>query len=203
MEIRTAKISDLENVVELLYSSGCDLYDYLFNTSNHTAIEFIKYEFLSGKGICGFNNVIVICNDNEVIGTACYYDKKGYTTTSNETLFNVFKYYKFADIVLIVFRFLKVLKLMKKPSNGEIYLSNFAITKMKQGNGFGSEFIRKCMVKYKDQGFSIIGLDVEEENNRAMKLYERLGFIKKEEKSVTIKNTENGRFVGIKMELQI
>jgi ribosomal protein S18 acetylase RimI-like enzyme len=203
MLVRTAEKSDLEAVADLLYSSGIELYDYLFETPSHSAKDFIRYEFLSGKGICGFKNVFVICDHNEVVGTACYYDIKGYTTTSNGTLSNVMSFYKPVEIVAIIFRLIKVLKLMEKPKSGEIYLSNFAVLPRKQGVGIGSEFIRNSIIKYKDKGFSIIGLDVEEENIRALKLYEKLGFVRMERKSIKMKYIKDGRFVGIKMDLQI
>jgi ribosomal protein S18 acetylase RimI-like enzyme len=203
MLVRTAEKSDLEVVVDLLYSSGTELYDYLFETLSHTAKDFIRYEFLSGKGICGFKNVFVICDQNKVVGTACYYDKKGYTSTSNGTLSNVLSFYKPVEIVTIIFRFIKVLKLMEKPKSGEIYLSNFAVLPRKQGGGIGSEFIKNSTTKYKDEGFSIIGLDVEEENIRALKLYEKLGFVRMRTKSIIMKHNKNDVFVGIKMDLQI
>ena len=47
MEIRTATPNDNGDISQLMYSSGIELYDFIFKTSDKTAIDFIQYEFFT------------------------------------------------------------------------------------------------------------------------------------------------------------
>jgi hypothetical protein len=83
MEIKIANVTDCLKASEMLYSSGMELYDYLYKTKNTQAIDFIKYEFMSGKGLCGVNNVYGLYENNNIIGTSCFFDEvEGYNKSS-------------------------------------------------------------------------------------------------------------------------
>jgi ribosomal protein S18 acetylase RimI-like enzyme len=203
MEIRTTSIEDKKTAIELLYSSGSDLYDYLFKIREHSAKDYISYEYSSGKGMCGYLNVSGIYENNELIGTGCFYDKNGYSIINNQTFVNACKYYSLLEIIIVIGRMINVLKLMKKQKNGEIYLSNFAIKENEKGKGIGTKYLQTKMEEYRKAGYSIMGLDVEEDNVLAKKLYLKFGFKIVDEKAVKSKLGKNGRFTGIKMEAKL
>ena len=54
LEIRTARADDVGPIAELMYSSGSDLYDYLYRTDT---LDFLRHEFASGKGFAGYPQV--------------------------------------------------------------------------------------------------------------------------------------------------
>jgi len=95
MEIRMAKPSDKGNVDALMYSSGIELYDFIFNTPDKRAIEFIRYEFDSGQGFCGYNNVTVAIEEGDVIATGCFYDGNILNQLTFGTVKNIFGFYGF------------------------------------------------------------------------------------------------------------
>jgi len=202
MEIKIANVTDCLKASEMLYSSGMELYDYLYKTKNTQAIDFIKYEFMSGKGLCGVNNVYGLYENNNIIGTSCFFDEDNYTQISYQTLCNVLRYYSFFDIVPMIYRLLKIEGVMRKPKKGEIYLSNFAIERNKRGKGYGSSFIKDTIRKYKNMGYTIFGLDVDLNNGNAKKLYTKFGFIEKDTKLIQIKHNNKVDKINInKMEL--
>jgi ribosomal protein S18 acetylase RimI-like enzyme len=203
MEIRTTRIEDKNIAIELLYSSGSDLYDYLFKIREHLAKDYIGFEYLSGKGLCGYSNVSGIYEKNELIGTGCFYDKTGYSTINNQTFVNACKYYNLREMGIVIGRMINILKLMKKPKIDEIYLSNFAIKENERGKGIGTKYLQIKMEEYRKAGYKIMGLDVEEDNILAQRIYLKSGFKIVEEKEVKSKYSKRGRFTGIKMEVKL
>jgi ribosomal protein S18 acetylase RimI-like enzyme len=189
MYIKQAKKEDCIKVSEMLYSSGSELYDFLFQTKTKHAMEFIRYEFMSGKGLCGYNNVIGLYENNGILGTSCFYSQDNYSIISYQTLSNVIKYYSFIDIIPMLFRLLKIESIMKKPKKGEIYLSNFAIDSASRNKGYGSYLINEALKKYKELGFQKMGLDVDLSNENARKLYVKMGFLEKEKKHMITKRS--------------
>ena len=93
MEIRTAFPSDNGEISQLMYSSGIELYDFIFKTADKKAIDFIQYEFLSGQGFCGYNNVTVAVNNQRVIATGCFFDGFIFNQLVWGTVKNIFSFY--------------------------------------------------------------------------------------------------------------
>ena len=76
--IRPAQPDDSGPIAELMYSSGPDIYDYLFKTRKRSAIDFMRHEFRTGIGFCGYKNVTVAVQNDVVVGTGCFYDRARY-----------------------------------------------------------------------------------------------------------------------------
>ena len=182
MEIRTAKPDDKGNVDELMYSSGIELYDFIFNTSDKGTIEFIRYEFNSGQGFCGYNNVTVAIKDDNVIATGCFYDGKIFNQLSLGTLKNIFGFYGFIKAWPVLARTRHIGRVMRTPRKNEIYLSNFGVSTEHQGTGIGSKLMENRRLKAKEDGYKTLSLDVADNNPRAESLYRRLGFTLSREK---------------------
>ena len=201
MKIQNPDLHDCNIITDLLYQSGPKVYDYLFTTKSKYSKDYIQHEYQTGKGICGYKNVLCFYDDNKIVGTCLFFNKKGYKKISLETLSNILSFYSFFDIIRILFRVLRLETIMKSPRKNEIYLSNFSVNTDVRGKGFGSELLRTVIRKYSDEGYKILGLDVETDNSRAKKLYNRIGFIDKKKKILSI---DKKKYIEIiKMEIRL
>ena len=176
MEIRTATPNDNGDISQLMYSSGIELYDFIFKTSDKTAIDFIQYEFLSGQGFCGYNNVTVAITDQRVIATGCFFDGKIFNQLVWGTVKNIFSFYGPFKAFSILARSRHTSSVMRTPRKTEIYLSNFGVDPNLRGSGIGSKMIEHQRNIATENGYNTLSLDVADNNPRAESLYTRLGF---------------------------
>lgn len=172
MEIRQAKATDKGNVVDIVYSSGVEIYDYIFANDRHTAKDFIAYEFNSGRGFCGYNHLTVAILNDEVVGTGTFQDRRQHATYSLGTVFNIYRFYGFLGMFPVLKR---AMHAGLEPKKGELYLSNFGVDRQIRSQGIGSRMIRHKVEWAKTQGYTSFGLDVASNNPRAHALYKRLG----------------------------
>ena len=177
MEIRSAKKLDQGKIAALIYSAGPELYDFLYKTNKHIAEEFIEFEFRSGRGFCGYQNVTVAVDNNIVVGTGSFYDGRQYGKLSIGTLMNILKFYSLTEILPILLRLKHIGSIMKKPKHDELYLSNFGVLPELRGKGIGRMIMQKSIEMSQPNGYQVFSLDVSEENPRAEKLYSSLGYV--------------------------
>lgn len=175
MNIRKASIIDSESVIQMVYTSGPEMYDYLFKTKRNSAIDYMRYEFNTGNGLCGFKNITIGIKENKPVVTGSFFDKKQYNKIALGTIKNLISYYGLMRVIPVVFRILNIERISKEPRKGEIYLANFCVDDNHRGQGIGTFFITENMKKYKEEGYEIFGLDVLINNTRAEKLYSKLG----------------------------
>ena len=79
LEIRTARENEADVVPELLYNSGKELYDYLFETKDRSALDYLKFEFRTDRGFCGYSHITVGIVDGKIAATGSFYSRKDYT----------------------------------------------------------------------------------------------------------------------------
>jgi ribosomal protein S18 acetylase RimI-like enzyme len=175
MEIRNAKKSDKGSIAELIYSSGADIYDFIYETNHKRAIDYIDYEYKTGRGFCGYKNVTVAFKDDEVIGTGCFYDGKNYGKLLKGTLINVLFFYGPFKFRAMLERLKHTGSAMKRPRENEIYLSNFGVSEKYRGQGIGSSMLEKKIAEAKTSNYKKFILDVSAANPKAEALYMRHG----------------------------
>ncbi|KAF2957232.1 hypothetical protein AS159_09380 [Thermotoga sp. Ku-13t] len=90
--------------------------------------------------------------------------------------------------LLKLFRLIKLDRALGKHEKGEFYLSNFAIYPQYRGKGFGKEMLEYCLDWAKKLGCSTMRLDVEKDNEIAMRLYSKMGFEVERESTIKLAN---------------
>jgi ribosomal protein S18 acetylase RimI-like enzyme len=175
MDIRTAQLTDKAHIVDLIYSAGPELYDFLYQTSRHRAQDFIAYEFASGRGFCGYPNVTVAVRGGVAVGTGCFFDGKNYDRLSLQTLRNMIAFYGWREIVPVLLHTTHIGSVMKRPKKDELYLSNFGVAPACRSQGIGRAMLEQQVARAKQQGYRLFALDVAATNPRAQRLYESLG----------------------------
>ncbi len=180
--IRDARPEDTGPIAELIYSSGPDLYDYLFSTRKTSALAFIEREFASGRGFCGYANVTVAILSGKVVGTGCFFDRAAYYRLTGGTVMNSLGVFGLAGTLSNIWRSRHTSRLLKPPCPGELYLASFGVDAALRGQGIGGRMIGHQVAWARDQGYRSFGLDVAVTNARGQALYERLGLRVVEEK---------------------
>jgi len=196
--IRKAQLTDQGDIAQLIYSSGMDIYDYLYGDD---ALKFIRFGFEQNLGFCGHSNVSVVIKDDEVVATGCFYDLDQFIANAKGNYQNILNYFDEANAKRVLERLGKTASVVKPPKQGEVYLSNFGVSPSMRGLGIGSKLIDHELTLAKENGKSIFGLDVSAKNPKAQKLYERLGL------NVIEENTFEDRDAGVansrKMEMTL
>jgi ribosomal protein S18 acetylase RimI-like enzyme len=177
MEIRNAKKNDTGDIAELIYSSGVEVYDFIYKTNNKTALDYIGYEYKTGRGFCGYKNVTVAVDNGVVVGTGCFYDGNVYGKLVFGTLINMFLFYGVFEFRNIFNKSKHTSSVMKKPRKNQMYLSNFGVSENYRSKGIGSSMINLMIDKAKKANYEKFILDVSDKNTRAESLYLKKGFI--------------------------
>lgn len=186
IHVRPAQPNDQGSIAELMYSSGSDLYDYLYAKK---AIDYLIHEFNSGYGFAGYSNVTVAVCDGQVVGTGCFYGADRYKQLLNGSMKNMSNFFGKVGVVPVLWRARHLGSVMKPPKHGEIYLSNFGVSPQMRSQGIGTQIIQRRLQQAIKEGFSTFGLDVSSKNPKGQALYERLGLHTVEEKTFPVKNS--------------
>lgn len=175
MNIRKACPTDQNEIAELIYSAGPELYDFIYLTPNKNPLDFIRFEFASGRGFCGYQNVTVVEDAGHVVATGCFFDGRRYPKLLKGTLANMFKFYGPISAWPALMRANHTKSVMHQPRLDELYLSNFGVAPPIRGTGIGTALINSQIEKAKAAGYQKFSLDVADTNPRAEQLYQRLG----------------------------
>jgi ribosomal protein S18 acetylase RimI-like enzyme len=189
MDIRPARPDDSGPIAAMLYSSGPELFDFIYDTATSTALDFIRYEFASGKGFGGWRNVTVAVIEGKAVGTGCFYSRRDYLRLEFETTLNMLRFFgwRLPPVALRGLHFGSVIKL---PSKGELYLSHFGVDETQRGRGIGRKMLQHKIAAARQQGFRAFGLDVATTNPRAEALYRGVGL------EITVTKAFSGRREG-------
>ncbi|RLT92764.1 MAG: GNAT family N-acetyltransferase [Ketobacter sp.] len=198
LEIRTARADDVGLIAELMYSSGSDIYDYLYQEKS---LDFLRHEFASGRGFAGYPHVTVAVYDGEVVGTGCFYGRKEYEQLMKSTVKNMTEFFGYLGVVPVMFRSRHLKSVMRAPKPGELYLSNFGVSDQHRSKGIGTRIIQHKLTEARQQGYDLFGLDVSAANPRGQALYTRLGLQVTKEKAFS--NPKAGVNPARKMELAL
>lgn len=175
MEIRKAKKEDIGKIAELMYSSGAEIYDFVYKTTNKSALDYIRYEYKTGRGFCGYKNVTVVVKEGEVIATGCFYDGNIYGKLMLGAALNMLLFYGPFKFKEMVNRAKETDSAMKIPRKNELYLSNFGVSEKLRGKGIGGRMLTKKIAEAKASNYKKFILDVSEANPKAESLYARHG----------------------------
>lgn len=182
LEIRPARPDDTGPLAELIYSAGPEIYDFLYCTRTTTAVDFIRHEFVSGTGFCGYRGVTVAVQDGRVVGTGCFYDREQYDKMLPASARHFFEFFGPVGALPVLWRSRHAGSTMKPPKPGELYLANFGVDPALRSQGIGTAMIQHRLAEARQQGYRLFGLDVAANNPRGQALYTRLGLAVKREK---------------------
>ncbi len=168
--IRAAKPEDVVQVIPLLLQAMGDLAYKLTHSENEVAIKRIfEYLFQQPGNQYSYENTLVFEESGKVLGSLTAYDGARLVELRKPFL----AYLNRTDLED---------NLDAETQSGEFYLDSISVNPSTQGKGIGKQLVSAGIAWGQQQGHKIIGLLVEQHNERALKLYQHLGFVIQNEK---------------------
>jgi len=185
--LRKSQPSERALATSLIYNSGPPSFEFVFKNAKNSAIDFLNYAFIREGGEFSYDNHCSLYLNDEMVGIGSAFGaKQGQGFTLYEAR-NIIGFYKL-KCTSVIYHGLQIERLIKLPKKNEVALAHLAIKPEYQGKGLGTELINTLMQTVENRVEKIFVLDVSEENPRAKKLYERLGFVVTKEMKSTLKN---------------
>ncbi|MDQ0640094.1 ribosomal protein S18 acetylase RimI-like enzyme [Pedobacter sp. W3I1] len=170
--IKPAQPTDVEEVVPLIIQAMGKLANKLTNTDDKAVINEIFKGFFQPQGNqYSYENTLVYEEDGKVLGSLNAYDGGKLLELRKPFLTYLAEHHQADDIHKDV-----------ETESGEFYLDTISVNPLSQGKGIGKQLIKAGIDWAKQLGYHNVGLLVEQNNDRALKLYQNMGFVIQNEK---------------------
>ncbi|OYD46461.1 GNAT family N-acetyltransferase [Sphingobacterium cellulitidis] len=180
MIIRRGLKEDSEQIAEYLLLAMEEIaYRFIGKQDKQLALEFLTDLVKEEGNQYSYNHNWVIEENGTVVATALVYD--------GANLYELRK--PVAD--LVENKYQRSFTPEDETQAGEFYIDCIAVNPNQQGKGLGSIIIKYLIDEYILKKKAVLGLLVDEDNPKAKKLYERLGFKVVGMKSLMGKNLEH------------
>jgi ribosomal protein S18 acetylase RimI-like enzyme len=172
--VRPACPSDAVSAAPLTYASGPAYFDYCFG--RETALAFLEHAFRSNLGIYSHQCHVVVCVDDQVVASGVFYDGREVSRLTLESGLLFLRYFGPLPAMAVTRRTLQIAHLMPSPKAGEEYVGHLGVADEQRGRGLGTLLLSHQLDVARGKQCRTCILDVAEDNPRAQRLYERLGF---------------------------
>ena len=183
------KVHDIDKIANLMYEVDFRTYDFVFKNKSEVINAIKERLILDSKKFT--NEFKVIIENNELVGFFYYTDSKKSLLKEIGFLFKNLSFTNASSFSTIEVLDYFVLSDFKK---GDVYLAEIAIDPLKQGQGLGGKALNLIIENFKKENYEKLILDVDFRNESAKALYEKLGFIVFNKKSVKIFSFERGMY---------
>jgi ribosomal protein S18 acetylase RimI-like enzyme len=171
--MRQGRSEDAQDFSQLILISSTTFFHSLFTSDS---AKIMRKLFQKPGNLFSFEHSHFIEVDDKIAGMVLGYN---WAQKSQEELYTgllMVKYLKW-NFFARIFYFLKAQDIVGKVSENEYYLSNIAVYPEFRGLGLGTKLLSEIERESKKSRDKKIVLDVETNNKRAIKLYERIGYI--------------------------
>ncbi len=175
VQIRPARALDAESMAPLVYSSGREAFDLLFERRGRKAVDFLKYSLARPGGFFGYEAHVVAILDEQVAAAAAFFTNEGYLKRDLITSLQALFFYGPLAVPGTVQEGKVVKRLLPPPGKNALYLGDFGVREDCRGHGIGAQILDYGRQKARESGLAY-ELDVSVSNPRARALYERYGF---------------------------
>lgn len=165
---------DLNKVSELIYDTDVEMFNFFFK-NKEDAIKRIKKLVKVGNNSLGHERTCVATEDNnQILGILIYSKGKEISRKQDYRVF--FKALNPWDALkFVLFDMIDGLILSDLDEN-DYYLASVAVNNQFRDKGIGTFILENAKKLAKEEGCRRVVLDVDLENQGALRLYERLGF---------------------------
>jgi len=186
---RQCQPEDADASVPLLLSSGPALYRYVFSIAHkEQAAEFAHFCFCKKRGQLSHTQHTAAIVDGVqvgVVGLSIHRKRFEYFWAG---VFTIFSFYGFFSGLLVAYRGLRLESILRPSRNDVGLIYNFGVHEGVRGRGIGQGILEHMYLRSRKFGLKRVGLDVSQENPRARALYERQGFVGREENLSSLKS---------------
>ncbi|MEA2087206.1 MAG: N-acetyltransferase [Candidatus Caldatribacteriota bacterium] len=171
--IRKGRPEDVQDFSQLILLSTATFFPLLFASNTE---EIMRNLFQQPGNLFSFEHSYFIEVNGKIAGMALGYSWEQKRREELHTGLLLVKYLKW-NFLTRIFYFLKAQGIVGKLAEKEYYLSNIAVYPEFRGLGVGTKLLSVIERESEKTCNNKIILDVETNNKKAIKLYERLGYI--------------------------
>ena len=163
-------------VAELIYESSHELFNFMFSNPE-SAIAVLKKLLAYENGHFGKQFVTVMLVDDKVVGAELGYDHAHLTKQEIPGAINIFRATPFALWSHFIGPVRKALDgYVPAPAEDAYYINNIAVDSRQRGLGLGKKLLDHVIATAANNNYRCVELDVTQDNDGAIKFYERYGF---------------------------
>lgn len=193
---------DYHKVAKLIFSVDGRTYSKVFKTSKKAMLTIEKLLLVGNDldtnrdSINEKNIKLYIVRDDDLNKSilGILHVVKGKKNSLLNDIFFVFKNLAIADAFRFSFIYFLDFLVLSSITQHDYYIAELAVDESQRGKGIGKKILKKAIKAAKEEKYSRVVLDVDLNNERAIKLYESLGFKKFNKKSVKFFNKERGMY---------
>lgn len=179
-QLRKPYDSEIHACARLIYTSGPDLYCYIFATQQPEIYEYIKFLCKTTGSLFSRDNITIDEDDGIVRGLVLAYPARDMVKISMRMLKSIpgiSQIQGFQHFMKIVFR-MGLNRYFPGTSSDEFFISNFAVFEEYRGKGIGLKLLYKMEDIARENDLEKLSLYVEIDNINAIRIYEKFGFTK-------------------------
>lgn len=178
--IRKAKKADAPYIAEyLLMAMGTIVYSFIGEEDHKKALDFMLHFVERENNQYSYENCFVAEKNGEVIAAINVYNGAKLKALRQPVLDHIKKEYG-QDITK-----------EDETQAGEYYIDTFGVSKDHRGQGIGTIMLQYLIDEYVGKNDKTLGLLVDEDNPKAKKLYEKMGFEVADKKELVGKKMEH------------
>lgn len=186
------KKHDPFRVSELIYEADAETFNFFFGNKENASQKLGKL-VSTGDNNLGYQQIYVVTNDDHQIMGVMVYSAGEKMGTIHELKvlfhnFNILDSLRFIMIEIIDSIFLSRLE------EDDFYYAIVAVDEHFRGQGVGSFILEEGIKLAREKGYRRAVLDVDIENDGALRLYERFGFRKFKERILSLPGWKKGAF---------
>ena len=186
------KKHDSFKVSEIIYEADAETFDFFFGNKENASQKLGKLVSIGDNNL-GYQQIYVVTNDDHQIMGVMVYSAGEKIGTMHELKvlfrnFNILDSVRFIMIEIIDSIFLSRLE------KDDFYYAIVAVDEHFRGQGVGSFILEEGITLAREKGCKRAVLDVDIENEGALRLYERFGFRKFKERILSLPGWKKGAF---------
>lgn len=197
--IRKGKPEDAEDFSELVLYTGPELLPTLFGSESNVR-NVMKGSFRHGRNGFSYEHSHFIEANGEIAAMALVFTHDQMRREQLRTMLFILRYLKLSFLTQIIYLY-RSSEILVQIEEGDSYLAHIAAYPRFRSLGFGTKLLEVIEEEARAAGSKRMVLDVETDNEKAIKLYERLGY-RVESKSPILRIRDKG-FEFVKMSKEI
>jgi len=170
--IRKARENEASDFYRLMAFSAKTLFPAIFGNRYK---DILMRLFSEERNLFSFRNCFFTEIDGKIAGMVLGYDWQLKKRQDFRTGMLIMKYMG-PEFIKNIGLFLRVNNIIGWVDEGEYYISNIALYPEYRSMGIGARLMEKSEEEAKKAGAKRIGLDIEAENQKAARLYKKLGY---------------------------
>lgn len=169
--IRNATKNDCEQAAVLIYDAIHDIAHALTGElDKQNVLKQLEVFYCQEMNRLSYRNCLIKSVDDQVVGIVIVYHGKDAQQLDEPILAHLQAKNPKNNLVID-----------KEADETDFYIDTVSVNPQFSGRGFGTELLNAAIEKARQLGYSTVSLNVEENNQKARRLYERLGFMYKKE----------------------